>query len=357
MARHWPHTEVVTRRTRTIQLDEAFDGRVSGGSGMGESDAEMAEALGSMGCRAVTYTGHGGPEVIEIAERNVRLPAASEIRIRVKAAGVNPTDIALRERNLGLPLPIIPGMDAAGVVESVGSDVSRLKPGDEVMAAVMPRRPEGGAQASIVVVPAASVVRMPKGASFAEASTLPMNGLTALHALELSRLTTGQTLAVSGGAGILAYYAIVAAKQQGLQVIADAKPEEFELVRGYGADMVVERGPDFTDAIRSQVQEGVDALLDTALLGQASFRAIRDGGVYLPVRGWGDEPSERGIEIRPVWVSKVLERTEWLDYLRDLVERGEIHLRVAGEYPPEQVSDAQRLLSAGGLRGRPVIVF
>jgi NADPH:quinone reductase-like Zn-dependent oxidoreductase len=288
----------------------------------------------------------------------VRSPGVGEVRIAVKAAAVNPTDIGLRER--GIPdqtWTVVPGMDAAGIIESVGPGVSRLQAGQKVMAAVMPRRSEGGAQAEHIVVPAASVVPIPDGASMAEASTLPMNGLTALRALEFAALGRGQLFAVSGGAGHLARFAIAAAKRQGQKVIADAKPEEAELVRGYGADIVVERGPGFADAIRREAPGGVDALLDTALLAEKSFGAIRDDGVYIPVRGWGDKPSERGIKIKPVFVSEVLERTEWLELLRDMVAAAQIKLRVAREYPAERIADAQRALAAGGLRGRAVILF
>jgi NADPH:quinone reductase len=248
-------------------------------------------------------------------------------------------------------------MDAAGVIESVGPGVWRLDPGQKVMAAVNPVRPEGGAQGQHIVVPAASVVSIPEGVSLAQASTLPMNGLTALNALELAALKKGQILAVSGGAGLLAYYAIAAAKQRGIKVIADAKAADAELVRGYGADIVVERGPGFAEAIRRELPNGADALLDTALLGEESFGAIRDEGIYIPVRGWGDKPAERGIEIKPMRVSDVLERTEWLELLRDLVAAAKIKLRVVREYAPEQTADAQRALVAGGHRGRPVIRF
>jgi NADPH2:quinone reductase len=308
--------------------------------------------------KAITYKRPGGYEVIEISERTVRSPGVGEVRIQVKAAAVNPTDIGLRERGIpGQTWTLVPGMDAAGIVESVGPDVSRLRAGQKVMAAVMPRRSEGGAQAQHIVVPAASVVPIPEGVSLAEAATLAMNGLTALRAMELAALRTGQFLGVSGGAGLLAHYAIAVAKRQGQKVIADAKPEEAELVRSYGADIVVERGPGFANAIRRAVPSGVDALLDTALLAEDSFGAIRDDGVYIPVRGWADKPSERGIKIKPVMVSEVLERTEWLELLRDMVAAAQIKLRVVAEYPPERVADAQRALQAGGLRGRAVILF
>jgi NADPH2:quinone reductase len=308
--------------------------------------------------RAVTITRPGGPEVLTVTDRAVRAAGPGEVRIAVKAAAVNPTDILMRQSELyAKGTPGIPGMDAAGVVESVGEGVERLKVGDEVMAVATPRRPEGGAQIELLVVPAASVVPIPEGVTLKQASTLPMNGLTARLALDLIKLSAGQTLAVSGGAGLLAYYMIVLAKQRGLRVIADAKPSETELVRGYGADVVVARGKQFSSEVRAVVPGGVDALFDTALLGRDSFPAIRDDGAYVPVRGWDDSPSERGIRILPVMVTQALERTGWLNELRDLVSSGAITLRVAAEYPPEQVGDAQRAMDAGGLRGRGVIIF
>lgn len=329
-------------------------------SGMSEHSARTA-----LRGKAITYKGLGGPEVIEVVEREVRAPRADEVRIEVKAAAVSPTDFLLRDPTFSSKLiqavdqtaRVVPGMDAAGTIESVGTGVSRLLPGEKVMVVVSPRRAEGGAYAQHIVAPAASVVHMPDGVSFAQASTLPMNGLTALLSLELAALREGQILAVSGGAGLLAHYAIALAKWRGAKVVADAKPAEKALVESYGADVVVERGPDFAGAVRRALPDGVDALLDTAVLGAKTFGAIRDGGVYIPVRGWGGEPAVRNIEIKPVFVQEVLERTEWLEQLRDAVAAGRIRPVVAGEYAPERAAAAQDALAAGGLRGRPVIVF
>lgn len=308
--------------------------------------------------KAVTYSAHGDYDVIAMTTRTVRAPRADEVRIRVTAAAVNPTDTILRDPGQGdLPPPFTPGMDAAGIVEAVGSDVDRLAPGDEVMAAVSPIRAEGGAQAAYIVIPAASAVRKPANVTLVEAATIPMNGLTALYALDLTGLSEGQTLAVTGGAGWLAYQMIVIAKRHGLRVISDAKASEIDLVRGYGADIVIERGAGFADAVRRAIPDGVDALLDTALLGEAAFPAIKDDGVYIPVRGWQDRPTPSRIRIKPVMVPNVLDRTDWLETLRDLVETGAIVPRVAAEYPVDRVADAQRFLLAGGVRGRPVLLF
>jgi NADPH:quinone reductase len=308
--------------------------------------------------RAVAITAPGGPEVLSVIDRDVRAAGPGEVRIAVRAAAVNPTDIGLRSRGAeGLDPPWVPGMDAAGVVESLGDGVDRVSVGDEVMAAVTPRRPEGGAQAELIVVPAASVVRVPDGATVAQAATLPMNGLTALLGLDLLALPDGATLAVTGGAGLLASYVIPLAKERGLRVLADAKPQDAGLVRGFGVDEVLPCGDGFAGAVRDLAPDGVDGLYDTALLGRDAFAAIRDGGAMAVVRGWDESPGERGIDVRPVWVRAVLERTEWLERLRELASSGALQLRVAAEVPPEEAARAHELMEAGGLRGRAVIVF
>jgi NADPH:quinone reductase len=309
--------------------------------------------------RAVVITAPGGPEVLAVADRPVRDPGPGEVRIAVRAAAVNPSDIGLREHGAGQGLepPWVPGMDAAGVVESVGPDVERLRAGDEVMAAVTPRRPEGGAQAEQIVVPEASVVPIPDGASLAQAATLPMNGLTALLGLDLLALPSRATLAVTGGAGPLASYVIPLAREPGLRVLADAKPEDEALVRGFGADTVLPRGNGFVAAVREAVPDGVDGVYDTALLKRDAFGAIRDGGAIAVVRGWNGGPGERGLDVRQVWVRTVLDRTDWLEALRDRASSGRLALRVAGEYPPDQAATAHAVMEAGGLRGRALIVF
>jgi NADPH:quinone reductase len=308
--------------------------------------------------RAVGITAPGGPEVLAVIDRPVREPAAGEVRIAVRAATVNPTDIGLRAAGAaGFPAPWTPGMDAAGTVESVGEGVERLRVGDEVMAAVNPRRAEGGAQVALLVVPQESVVAIPDGVTLEQAATLPMNGLTAKLGLELLGVESGQTLAVTGGAGLLGSYVIVLAKQLGLRVIADAKPEDEDLVRSFGADLVLPRGERFVAAVLEAVPDGVDALYDTALLHEAVFGAIRDHGVMVVVRGWKPEETERGIEVRQVSVGTVLDRTDWLEELRPLASDGRLQLRVAGTYPPERAAEAERIMEAGGLRGRALIVF
>ena len=317
--------------------------------------------------RAVVITRPGDADVLTVAARPTREPGDGEVRIAVKAAGINPVDVTLRKSGLGadVPPPWTPGMDAAGEVESVGASVDRLLVGEQVMAVVNPFRPEGGAQQELLVVPAASVAAIPDGATLAQASTLPMNGLTAMHGVEMLDLHEGDTLAVAGGAGLLGSYVIAVASARGIRVIADAKPEDTELVTSFGADVVVPRSASFGDAIRAVAPDGADAVYDTALLYRDAFGAIRDGGGLLVVRGWDadntvaplHELEERGIRVHPHIVSEVLERTDLLEALRGLASAGRLKLRVGRELPPEEVAEAHRLVEAGSLRGRAVIVF
>lgn len=306
--------------------------------------------------RAVTVNKADGPDAITVEERRQREPRPGEVRLRVAAAAVNPVDVFMWRR--AVEPPFTPGMDAAGTVESLGHAGRRLTVGEPVMAVVSPWLPEGGAHAELVIVPAASVVPMPRGVSAPEAATLPMNGLTALEGLRMLGLAAGSTLAITGGAGLLASYVIALARQQGIRVIADAGPGDEALVSGFGADHVVPRGDGFTDAVRRLLPEGVDAVFDTATLTRAVLPAIRDDGAIAVVRGWdAGGPPSRGITVQSVSVGNALRNTAWLQHLADEAEAGHIQLRVTGLYPPERAIEAYQLMEAGSLRGRAVITF
>ncbi|NHC15540.1 NADP-dependent oxidoreductase, partial [Motilibacter sp. E257] len=268
----------------------------------------------------------GGPEVLEIVELPVPQPGPGELRIRVTAATVNPTDVGLREMGADLPTPWVPGMELAGVVDEVGEGVT-LPLGTPVMAIVSPRRPQGGGQAELVAVPQESVAPVPEETSDVEAATLPMNGLTARLALDRLALPAGATLGVTGAAGALGGYVMQLAKVEGLRVVADAKPEDEPLVRELGADEVVPRSDDPSAAYRRAVPVGLDAVVDTALLHEEVLGAVRDGGGLVTVRGWSG-PSERGIVVHPVLVREYLHEQAKLAELGALVEQGRLTLRV-----------------------------
>lgn len=313
--------------------------------------------------RAVGVWEWGGPDALEVVELPDPEPGRGELRIRVRAAAVNPTDTVLRsggraERLKDVPPPHVPGMDVAGVLEQVGEGANTdLTVGDHVMAIVRPLGPRG-AYAEQVVVPADSVVRTPGGASDVEAATLPMNGLTARAALDALGLGAGQVVAVTGAAGAVGGYTVQLARADGLRVVADASPADEDLVRALGADDVVPRGEDFAERVRHLVPHGVDGLVDAALLDGLAVAALRDGGGMVTLRGFdGSGPDDRGVRFHPVYVRNVALAGEWLDGLRAGAEDGTVTLRVAAVLPMEQAPEAHRLLEAGGVRGRLVLRF
>jgi NADPH:quinone reductase-like Zn-dependent oxidoreductase len=311
--------------------------------------------------RAVGVTEFGGPDVLHIVELSDPQAGPGELRIRVHAAAVNPTDTGLRAGGRAsqlkdIPPPYVPGMDAAGELDQIGDGVSTdLRVGDHVMAIVVPRGSHG-AYAELLVVPAESVTRVPAGATDAEAATLPMNGLTTRQALDLLDLAPGQTLAVTGAAGAVGGYAVQLGKAAGLQVVADASEQDQQLVKELGADIVVPRGPEFAAHVREALPDGADGLIDAALLNDIAVPAVRDRGGIAAVRGFAGTP-DRGISVHPVFVRTYAREHAKLDRLRQQAEAGEVTLRVARTLPADQAAEAHRILEAGGTRGRLVLEF
>jgi NADPH2:quinone reductase len=315
--------------------------------------------------RAVGFTQFGDPSVLGIVTVPKPSPGPGQVLVKVAAATVNPTDLGFRAGGRALPPgvepPYIPGMDLAGVIEETGPDVTTWRPGDRVMAAVSPSVPGGGAQAEYRAVAEDQLAKVPDGWSLAEAATLPMNGLTVRTALDMLALPAGSVLAVTGSAGIVGQYAIQLGRHEGLTVIGDAKPEDEALCRSFGAHQVLSRGDAMAAAVRALYPDGVDAVIDAALLGPAILPAVRDGGQLLAVRPYQgpaeDGKTERDITIQLVLVGQHLHEGHRLAELADLVTKGVLTLRVAEELPAERAAEAHRRLDAGGVRGRLVLTF
>ncbi|WNB86502.1 NADP-dependent oxidoreductase [Cellulomonas sp. ATA003] len=308
--------------------------------------------------QAIGVTTVGGPGQLQVLELPEPEPGPGELRIAVRAAAVNPTDVGLRE-GMGIPdglaPPYVPGMDAAGVVDAIGAGVE-LSVGDRVCAVVNPRRPQGGAYAEKVVVPATSVARLPDGMDLVEAATLPPNGLTAVRALEVLDLPFAGTVALTGAAGAVGGYAIQLAAHRGFRVVADASEQDRDLVTGLGAHTVVPRGPGFGEAVRAVEPGGVDGVIDAALLGTDVLAGVRDGGVIAAVRPFDGEP-DRGIRVYLVTPADYLHRGDDLAELVRLADQGVVTLRVAATLPADGAAEAHRRLAAGGVRGRLVLTF
>ncbi len=235
--------------------------------------------------QAVVATRYGGPDVLELVERAAPEVGAHDVRIRVKAASLNPLDFKIRQGKTKLVLdvkpPIALGCDAAGIVDAVGPSVTRFKVDDEVFVRLEKNRM--GAFADSVCAHEDVVARKPPAITFAEAAAIPLAGLTSLQALrEVAHLTRGQRVLIHAGAGGVGSLAVQIGKQLGLHVTATTSHKNADFVRGLGADAIV-------DYTKGEPLPEVDAVFDTlGTTEQASIRATKRGGTVVGVAGLPD---------------------------------------------------------------------
>lgn len=311
--------------------------------------------------RAIGFTEFGGPDVLREIELPMPRPQRGEVVVAVAAATVNPTDLMMRAGRqaslmTGLQPPYIAGMEFAGRITAVGAEVPPARVGQPVMGIVNPRRPAGGAYAQYVAVPAASVCAIEPGTDPAAAATIPMNGLTALMVMEALDLPRGATVLVTGGAGAVAGYVIALARHAGLVPIADGHAADRKLIASFGAAEIVPRGPDLVAAVRRLRPQGVDGLVDTALIGREVAGVVRDGGVTVALRRGHvlDDPRLRNFGVS---VTERDQDTAGLERLGALLRDGVLVPRIAHRLPFREAAHAHRLVERGGQRGRVVLLF
>lgn len=226
-------------------------------------DAEMS---------AVHFDRFGPPEVLAVGGFPAPHAGPGEVRIAVRAAGVAPVDLALRAgtspSSARLPLPHIPGVDAAGVIDEVGADVTGFAAGDEVFGAVDVSR-LGGAAAEFAVL--AFWAAKPPSMSWEEAGAAGTSVETATRALDRLSVGTGTTLLVDGASGGVGSVAVQLAVARGARVIGTGRPENHAFIAGLGA-VPVAYGPGLAGRVRDVVPGGVDLALDVA--GAGSLREL-----------------------------------------------------------------------------------
>jgi NADPH:quinone reductase len=307
--------------------------------------------------RVVAPTGFGGPEQLALTEIPTPEPGPGEVRVAVRAIGVNPTDWKSYSGVMGRDRAALGsvGNEVSGVVAAVGAGVKQWSPGDEV---IVPRVP-GAAYADDVLAPADGLLAKPEGLSFEQAAAVTLVGGTAEHALQTAHVGNGTTLLVHGGAGGVGGLIVQLARLRGARVIATAGAGNQDYLRELGAEPLV-YGDGLLDRVRAVAPEGVDAVIDTAGTDDAvdtslalvddpakvvSIAAFRRGGDGITLIG-GGPGADPGTEIR---------QRAWSEVAR-LVADGSVTLPVARTYPLTETAQAHRDSQAGHTRGKLVVV-
>ena len=330
-----------------------------------------------MTMKAVLMTEVGGPEVLhlqDMAEPEITNPA--QVKIRLKAAGINPIDTKVRANGLFYPdaLPAVLGCDGAGTIVAVGDEVTGFKPGDEVWFCNGGLGKEQGNYAEYTVIDNRWLALKPKTASFTEAAALPLVLITAWGALfERGGLQSGQTVLIHAGAGGVGHVAIQLAKQKGARVITTVSSEEkADFVRRLGADDVIfYRHEDLLERVNNLTEgHGADLVFDT--VGPEAFKAsieatahfgsivtlLDPGAISLAEARMRNlkigfelmlTPMLRGLDDARKKQVDILKRcAEWFD-------QGVLQVNVGHLLRLEQASEAHHLIGAGHMTGKIVL--
>jgi NADPH:quinone reductase-like Zn-dependent oxidoreductase len=311
--------------------------------------------------KSIVLNRFGDVSALEVGRLPTPPVPPRHVRVRVAFATVNPVDLLFRAGAHTHLLeaeqpPWIPGMEFAGFVDNLGqSHRPDLAPGDPVIGLVSPRRKAGGAQAQYVAVPADLVVAAPDSLGLAEACTLPMNGVTALLAIDALGLGPGAAILVTGAAGAVGGYAVQLARSFGLNIVAHGRPGDEELLRELGAQPIVTEVDSVSEAVRQALPGGVDGVIDAALLAEAVEPALRDGGVFVQLRQPYLPESPRVRMVAVSVTAQIDETGSLLERVAQYAADGVLRPRVARVLPLDEIQVAHELVAAGGLRGRVVL--
>jgi NADPH:quinone reductase len=307
--------------------------------------------------RAVTLDGFdSGPALHEIPTPQV---ASDEVLVRVRASSVNPVDGAIAAGMMSSMVehefPVVLGRDYSGVVEQVGSDVTRYAEGDEVYGFLPAASPtvHEGTWAELIVVPEDNFVAgKPAGVELAEAGAAPLAGITALTALDALGVSEGDTVLIVGANGGVGSFAVQLAANAGATVIAPALPEDEEYLRDLGVSEVLEREADVAALVRERYPDGIEALLDLVSYAPEGFdthaEVLKDdgrGASSLSAAGEGSERHNVGAVPSP----------ENLERLGRLLEAGTLRVPIQSTYGLDQAGEALGALGTEHTQGKLAI--
>jgi NADPH:quinone reductase-like Zn-dependent oxidoreductase len=297
--------------------------------------------------RAAVYTENGTPaDVLTVAEVEEPHAGPGQVRVAVRAAGVNPADWKIVGGRMGrAPAgPTVPGIDAAGVVDEVGEGVTGVRVGDAVFG-----HATGGSAAEYAVLTAWA--GKPDATPFEVAGGLPVAGETAVRVLDLLGLDAGSTVVVDGASGGVGLVTVQVARARGLRVIGTAGTGNQEFVRSLGA-LPTTHGPGLADRVRALAPDGVDGGIDTA--GRGSVRDLieltGDPAKVVTIADFG--AGELGVQVTSGGGGQAVRLAE----IAGLLAAGRLEVPIAGTFPLDRIGEAYAESQGGHVRGKLVLI-
>ncbi len=305
--------------------------------------------------KAVRLHEYGGPEVLVYEDAPRPEPGPGEVLIRIHAAGINPLDYKVRaglvKNWLEHQLPLIPGWDVSGVIETAANGASGFEVGGEVYALLDFKR--DGTYAEYVCAPARIVARKPASLDHMNAAAVPLAGLAAWQSLfDLADLSAGQTVLVHGAAGGVGHYAVQFAKWKGARVIGTAAAPDHDFVRGLGADEVIDyQAVRFEDAVRD-----ADVVFDPVGgdTQERSWQVLRKGGILVSTQNISSTETAARLDVRGEGLMVKPDSTE-LTAIAELIDEGRVKPAVTKVFPLEEAAKAHALLESGEVHGKIVL--
>lgn len=298
--------------------------------------------------RAITYDQYGGPSVLRLGEvTDAPAPREGEVRIAVRAAGVNVWDVKVRSGSMAefVPsrFPVVPGQDAAGVVDAVGAGVTGVSVGDEVLGL--------GRSTNAEFALLREVAAKPPELSWEDAAAIPTAAETAARGLNGLGVTAGQTVVVTGASGGVGSFAVQLAIARGARVIGTASPRQHAFVRSLGATPVA-YGNGLERRIRALAPVGVDAAFDVSGLNAVASLIPLTGDASRVLTIADFAAAKHGVLVSDGSTGRA---SEAIAEVAQLAAAGRFTVRLGAVLPWTEVARAHELVESGHSGGRVVL--